>query len=276
MQERWASEHRVVRGLMMNSASPVLKFWDDESPEWPCARCGRGRIVKGSESALKVLQTADDVEAFQSDEYEPDWFDERFTLDLVCDRCGDPVVVVGLARYHREMISYDEYKEGRLLLPEMVIPPVQFFLVPKVPAELESAIQRSFKLFWSDPASSLNALRTALEMLLTDQKVSRKARIKSGPNVGKYRTLSLHDRIELYGQKHRGVALKLRAVKWLGNAGSHADGAPSSSDVLDAYTLAEDALGEVYEARSQEKERLAQSINKAKGPAKKPWKLKKV
>jgi Domain of unknown function (DUF4145) len=260
----------------MSRAVPVLKFWDDESPEWPCARCGRGRIVRGSESALKVLQTADDAVAFQSDEYEPDWFDERFTLDLVCDRCADPVVVVGLARFHREMIDHDEEKQGRLLLPEMVIPPVQFFLVPKVPKEVEWPIQRSFRLFWSDPASSLNALRSAIEMILTDQGVSQKAKVKSGKNAGSYRPLPLHERIERYGQKQPALATKLKAVKWLGNAGSHAGESPSHGDVLDAYTLTEDALGEVYEARTQEKERLAQRINKAKGPPKKPRRFRKA
>ena len=59
----------------------------------------------------------------------------------------------------------------------------------------------------------------------------------------------------------------LYALKWLGNAGSHANSEISVDDVFDAYEFMNHILNEIYEPK-QKLEKLAKEIRKKKGPVK--------
>jgi len=56
------------------------------------------------------------------------------------------------------------------------------------------------------------------------------------------------------------------AIKWLGNAGSHAEGAVTLDDVMDAYDLIDHVLQELYTQKARKAKALAKLINKKKGP----------
>lgn len=77
--------------------------------------------------------------------------------------------------------------------------------------------------------------------------------------------MTLHARIEEYRKKDPGLGDSLLAVKWLGNAGSHAT--LTRNDVFDALDMVEHVLDEVFTQRAKTVAKLAKKINKARGPA---------
>lgn len=232
------------------------------APEWPCPGCGLGLLILHGKNPLRNEETAASASTrAETDEWEADWFEERFSLHLVCNRCADPVVVTGQARHHREMVAEHEEWAGLLLDPEHVVPPLRFFSVRNLPKDVEEGLHRSFKLFWADPGSSLNALRSSLELVMTAQGIPQRRKNKRG----KYEALKLHTRIELFAAKQPRIGEAILAVKWLGNAGSHPGFTPTQRNVLEAYELVEHALIELYERRSNRLATLAKRIIKTKG-----------
>lgn len=58
------------------------------------------------------------------------------------------------------------------------------------------------------------------------------------------------------------------AVKWIGNAGSHAEKDVSADDVMDSLEMMELLLSEIYDKKSVTIKNLAKKVNKSKGPKK--------
>lgn len=85
---------------------------------------------------------------------------------------------------------------------------------------------------------------------------------------GKRQFLNLHSRIGLLPAKHSDLRDLLFAIKWLGNAGSHADSVVTLDDVMDAYELVDHVLQELYAQRAKKAKALAKLVNKKKGPKK--------
>lgn len=83
---------------------------------------------------------------------------------------------------------------------------------------------------------------------------------------GKLIFLNLHSRINLLPEKYGELKELLLAIKWLGNAGSHADSPISIDDVMDAYQLIDHVLQELYVQKGKKAKALAKLINKKKGP----------
>ena len=65
----------------------------------------------------------------------------------------------------------------------------------------------------------------------------------------------------------------MKAVKWLGNSGSHnlsdSCGSLTRSDVFDGFDLFQYVLDELYAKSSIRLKKLAKEINRRKGPARK-------
>lgn len=105
-------------------------------------------------------------------------------------------------------------------------------------------------------------MRIALEALLTELGVKRFV-VKNS----KRQFLNLHTRIGLLNAKHGDLKDLLFAIKWLGNAGSHADSEVTLDDVMDAYELIDHVLQELYAQKAKKVKALAKRVNKKKGPA---------
>ena len=67
-------------------------------------------------------------------------------------------------------------------------------------------------------------------------------------------------------QKYAHLKELLLAIKWLGNAGSHASTPLSLDDVFDAYEILEVVLNDLYENKVEFARKLAKDINKNRGP----------
>ncbi|MCC6246009.1 MAG: DUF4145 domain-containing protein [Gemmatimonadaceae bacterium] len=130
---------------------------------------------------------------------------------------------------------------------------------------MSAQVNRSFSLYWSDAKACGNAIRCAVEELLTAQRVNKSA---GKPKPGKHRQmLSLHKRIELFAKAKPDLGDKLLAIKWIGNAGSHVDPL-KKDDLLDAYEIMAFVLDELYVQRSVHVGALVRAINRNKGPRK--------
>ncbi|MFO0568032.1 MAG: DUF4145 domain-containing protein [Polyangiaceae bacterium] len=240
-----------------------VEFRVDDQPGWTCSRCGKGRLVFSEKSQLR-RQTADSSR--DEDEY-PDWEPQnqvdRFAAILTCEDCGDPVAVGGDA-HCEDFAAEDQPEDFRMVLvPTHVSPAPRIVPRPgKLPRDVEGALRRSEGLFWSDEIGCANAIRSVVEAVLTDQRVRRFATAK-----GRRVRVNLHERILEFGRtRDQPLSKAMLAVKWLGNAGSHAGGAVLKADLFDGFDLLEHVLRELYDARARRMARLARSITKARGP----------
>ena len=100
--------------------------------------------------------------------------------------------------------------------------------------------------------------------MLTDLGIKR-----SSKKDGRQYYLPLHARLSLLPEKFSELRDMLSAIKWIGNAGSHANNDVGMDDVLDIYELLEHGLQELYAKRTAKTKSLAKAINKNKGSAKK-------
>jgi hypothetical protein len=155
-----------------------------------------------------------------------------------------------------------------VFLPTFFIPSIEIFPIPtECPDEVTKEIKESFNLFWTDPPASANHIRKCIEEILTDKGVKRFGTNKKR----KQYPIMLHDRIIIFGAhtiRKKEVAEKLKAIKLLGNTGSHSDILLTTDDLLDAYEILETVLDDLYVGHAQEIKRKVIALNKTKRPIK--------
>jgi len=237
-----------------------LKF-----PSWLCPTCQSGTLSL-SKDTLKFIETGPSREAHDHEAWEPDWITERFSGLLVCQNssCGDTVSIGGETR-HVENHDWgrQEMNWDREFSPTFMSPAPPIFPVPeRCPETVAYELGKAFSLFWHDRGSCANRLRTAAEALLTERKVPQTTLNRRG----KRERISLHARIDKFKQKDAGSADYLLAIKWLGNAGSHANlDELSGDDLLNGFELFEHLIERVYVRREEHLKKMAKRINSRKG-----------
>ena len=253
------------------------EFWEralSEETRWPCPTCRLGhlRVLQGS---LKHEETVASRESRQEDDWDPDWITYRFVVLLRCDNssCAEPAVVHGEG--HTEPEDRHDPDEGwsDMFYPRFVFPCPDLFAISKAcPPQVATQIRRAFVASWGDYAACANQIRIALESLLTERGVPRYS-VKNG----RRNLLTLHARIDKFAAsasaKTKHLSDLMKAVKWLGNSGSHSlsdsSGSLTRSDVFDGFDLFQYVLDELYAKSSIRLKKLAKEINRRKGPARK-------
>ena len=211
----------------------------------------------------------------QDDDWEPDWITYRFVALLRCDNdaCADPAVVHGEGRI--QPAEWRDPDEGwaDTFYPNFVCPcPDLFTISTACPPQVAAQIRRAFVASWGDYAVCANQVRIALELLLTERGVARYS-IKNG----RRNLLTLHSRIGKFAAsasaRTKHLSDLMKAVKWLGNTGSHSlgdnSGTLARSDVFDAFDLFQYVLDELYTKKSAQLKSLARQINRRRDPARK-------
>lgn len=244
-----------------------LPFNKNKSPDWICPTCGNGALrIKDNTFHFEELTSSKN--AHNHEAWEPEWIEYVYSCLLYCSNatCSEVVANNGIGTvdwysgYDHNDTPVQEWDE--IFSPRYFEPHLKLFEYPgETPIEIASEIDQSFSLFFSNPASASNHLRISLEHLLTFLKVKRQETKK-----GKRLFLSLHRRINLIPTKFEDLKCMLLAVKWLGNAGSHAKKEITSDDVLDAYEIMDVVLREIFEEKRKKAKALAKKINKKKGP----------
>jgi hypothetical protein len=197
--------------------------------------------------------------------WEPDHIEGRFSCLADCGHCGNVVGITGAFRiqddrYYDERLGdcgdYEKYYRS-LFFTES---PLLVEIPEATPEPVVTELLASFQLFWCDPLACTNRIRSAVEKLLTEQKVPQTTGMK-----GKRHFLKLHNRIEKYHAKRSHIADALMAVKWIGNAGSHSSSV-TIEDALDGYELMDWVLGSLYARRHRRAASLTKTINRRRAP----------
>lgn len=256
-----------------------LPFW--AWPQLPCPSCDVGTL-KIDNNSISNIETRSSEAARSHEDWEPNWIVERFIAILTCTNpsCKDNVFACGKITKNLDYYPDHDGISGTQLdddyFPRFFEPPPPVFPIPsKCPKKVRSELVRAFALIWSDVDSAGNRLRVAVEALMNECKIQKKAKIKAERNKGKFRDLTLDDRIKKFGEKQDEAATHLMAIKWLGNTGSHTGLAVlTRDDLLDAFEHFEHALDLIYLKNSADLMKRAKHINELKGPIRAKSKLK--
>ena len=252
----------------MNRQVFKKSFTQDKLPEWGCPACDKG-VLKLKPNSFVDIEGAASRAFRRTDDWEPEFTDLRFSCMMICSdgNCGEGVSLSGDGCLDL-IVEYDklgfpaEHSLVSAFRPKYFWPPLNIIEIPnKTPRTISNELTQSFELFFSNPPSSANHVRIALEHILTELKVKRFAR-----RNGRQLFLNLHQRIKLLPHKHSHLGDLCLAIKWLGNAGSHSESTITLDDVMDAYEIFAVLLQELYDDRKKTAKKLAKSINKRKGP----------
>jgi hypothetical protein len=262
----------------MDRKNLTRPFSIENVPDWTCPTCGNGSllVLKDSFHKDERLHSRD----HSDDAFDPDWIEYVYSCLLRCsnETCREVVSNSGTGsvdtkNYRNHLGDWDaEYVD--LFQPKFFEPHLILMDIPtKCSTSVVNALNESFKLFFVAPSAAANSVRIAIEELLTELKVKRFKLTKpknksSSPLMEKKRQIiNLHDRIELIPAKHTELKEMLKAIKWIGNAGSHTADVITHDHVLDAYEFMEHVLAQIYSSKSKLTS-LAKKINKNKGPLK--------
>ena len=251
----------------MNRKIYKRAFTKENLPEWLCPTCQKGTLEQVKD-AFKYEETVFSKEAHGHEAWEPEWITYSYSNILKCSNsnCGEIVFNVGDGFVDWDVIQgrdgypeqvYTDYFRARYFQPPLII----FNIPDKTPDDVKESLEESFALFFSNPDSSLNHTRMALEKVLNFLKIK-----KYTNRDGKRFPISLHRRIDLLPTKYSHIKDLCLAVKWLGNAGSHSGDKTTRDDVLDAYEIMDAILYELFDNKKVKAKKLSKKINKNKGP----------
>lgn len=234
-------------------------FKRDEIPTWDCPECGATALSTIEGSFSPTYRYAIDT---SHPDFDPDWITYVFTSTLECavPSCKHRVACAGKGGVEQEYLDDGSGGSGWFdyFRPTHFEPALKIFAAPDgTPYWVEEALKESFSLFFSSPRAALNALRLALEVLLDEMDV---------PSInanGKY--IPLDGRIDELGTKYKEIVLPAKAIKWLGNDGSHSGARIRSNHVLDGYDIFEHVLEQLYPKSNATMEALVTKINADKG-----------
>jgi hypothetical protein len=236
---------------------------ESRAPNWRCPRCNGGHLRLVSESLHKAF-SGDTKEASSHEAFDADWVVNRFTALVKCDNnaCQETAAVAGRGRvvevpnWEAQEIDYEDR-----FFPSYVNPSPPIIQIPsRCPDTIVDELKLAAVALWGDPTAAASHLRAAVELLLDAQKVPKTAKGKTGRV-----RLSLHDRIVQFEKARAVQGQALRAAKWLGNAGVHAQQIQRKG-VFDMFDIIEKVLDDIYAPDGKNLAKLIAAVNKAKGP----------
>jgi len=256
----------------------------DNIPRFSCPNCGLGQLRLEKNTLTSRLPTwirklpESSLYYDENGQKEPDQNDvfENYIGEVIasfflqCDlnNCKEPVLVSGLLKHELENeYDVDQYEistcEVENFYPISFYPTLHLFEIPKkTPKKVTYELVNSFSLFWISPPACGNAIRVTVERLMDE--VNIPLTIISAK--GKETTLTLHQRIEKFGEDFKDLSDLLLAIKWIGNDASHTSDL-YHSDVVLAYELFERCLLELFEESKTERlKNFANEINTQKKP----------
>lgn len=252
-----------VGTVFMTFDRSLWREWFIILPKWPCPNCLLGELKFESHASFE-WEIPGSEKARKRPDWSPDWVVRRFSIAASCSNqdCGEGVVVTGVAGPD---VDFDE--DGNqiwveLYAPKLIYPAsIPIDLPKKLPEEVINQIKRASAQIWIDFHACANCLRSAVEALLTHQKVRRQRKKKSG---GLYR-LNLSERIDEFRKKNEQAADLLHSIRVLGNVGSHLGKTKvTRDDVLDAFEIIEHVFSILYDPKEKQIAILAKKLKAKK------------
>ena len=230
----------------------------------PCPECRVGKLQFLDKNIGTIPEETHDAEDVLNSDPDTEWVELPFFGYVLCDKCETKIVVAGKMvmgrREHQVGPEEWAYEIDKKCFPRYFErAPEIFALEDYVPTELTEVLRESFGLFWLDPASCANKIRSCVEVILNLFDVRR------FPKKGKRVPLTLGTRILEFDDQNRDVSEKLRAAKWIGNAGSH-PGVVSRSDLLDGFRILQYSITKLFSDEDDVVHGITKEINKSRKP----------
>ncbi|WP_323175995.1 DUF4145 domain-containing protein [Pantoea ananatis] len=239
-----------------------FKFFSKNSiPDWYCPACGRPTLELVPNS-FHSERTSSARHHYEADEgFCPEEDEDVFSCLLRCSQrnCLQPVAVSGDGYYERDYEnSYDgDYNYVATYRPRHFYPPLVLFTpCDNYPEKIKSQLKEISAQLPGHRQAAINALRTTLESVLDHFKI---------PREQNNRYLSLERRISMIPDPFRYVEAGFRAMKWLGNTGSHNLREVSDDDIEGACVMLNDFLLQIFRKPNDHSETIAR-LNKNHGP----------
>lgn len=245
-----------------------IRFYKKYKPEITCPNCNKGVLTLLNEN-MKIRITKDGRELENIGEYLDVTF--KFSALLICNNkfCQDVTATSGIGTVEQEYYvdegGYDDFEYKEYFLPKFFCPPLNI-INPRseYPDKVRQILVESFSLFFADTSACANKIRQVVEEILSDHDVPRLSRKNRRQNF-----ITLHKRIERFNTDYpelTDLGRSFFAIKFIGNGGSHV-GEVDKDQLLDAYTILEHALDELYYTPKVKKKisKLAKVIIKKKG-----------
>ena len=246
-------------------------FSERGAPNWPCMTCGGGHL-RIAPNTIQHGPTAHTRAGRDHPGHEPDWDELRAVALATCDNplCGEVATIVGKGEWAEDYDSYAHELNyySRFQVTHFDPSPPLIVIPLACPDAAKKEIRKAFVLAWGDPPSAANHLRTAVERVLDGLKVLKTQKASNGSR----HRLQLHYRIERIKTRHPEAHAALMAIKWLGNAGSHASDL-TQEQLLVAFDIFERALRHLFAAEDKEIRKAISKINANKGPTRTPRRL---
>jgi hypothetical protein len=226
----------------------------------PCPSCQS--VATYVKEETKTYPTHDSEVAMDLMGLEPDVLRGTVVGKCVCTRqeCQEPVYFLGSFIVNKNDLD-DPFVYEAMFTIGYFHPPIPLIRIPpKTPQKVAALLKRSFALAFTDESAAGNLLRSAIEKLLTQLKVTRYVISKKGKRV----RLDLHARIELLPQSYQAYKKQLLAIKWIGNVASHDDLDVKSLKLL--YEIVSSVLDSLYGTKQRELLREVKRVNRRKKP----------
>lgn len=240
-------------------------FYRDHPPEWICPTCGKS-VLNLNDNELHIHSSAETEQSRECDAFDFDWVQYRFTATLRCanPRCKEAVAMLG--RGHVEQ-DHTQGQDGNwevtyrdFLTPLFFEPHLKpFSILENTPEAVKNCLSQAFSLTFANRGVAANQVRVAIEALLDAHGIkseyAKGNRISLGSRISDHLTPPLTN-----------LKVKLSAVRWIGNAGSHEIDSISIDDLLDGFSLVESVLSKLYPPASRNLDSLASAIDQSKKP----------
>jgi hypothetical protein len=238
------------------------KFTLESKIEWTCPSCN-SKSLKIDKDRFYFELTANSKIDHEHEDWEPEWDKYNFIGFLRCtnELCKEIISFSGYGNIEVTGYEYDYEAEQDFpiyetcFIPQYFKPtPFAFQITLSCPYKIKEEIIKSFSLFWIDVSASANRLRIAIELIMED----------CGVTTGH----SLNKKIDKFKETEPELANYFRAIKWIGNTGSHEADSLKKQDLIDAFEILELALEKLYDSRDREEKvaNISNEINSIKKP----------
>ncbi|OFZ97309.1 MAG: hypothetical protein A3H35_13075 [Betaproteobacteria bacterium RIFCSPLOWO2_02_FULL_62_17] len=227
-----------------------------------CPHCAKSKLTpkRGADRKLVMINGLSSEQwKFHETSSEGDETEvHTFALALECTNpdCRMMTIVVGrldaYPDYNGMVREYDTTVTPRFFYPPIDVIPIQGY----IPESIRGELRRSYALYFADPASAANPLRSAIECFM-DETATIKDRNR--------KPLTLHQRLVEFKKSNADIAELLGAVKWLGNDGSHYGLGLTHDDLLKAYDVFLHAMGKWFADPELRVKTYAKHISKGRG-----------
>ncbi len=234
-------------------------FTRNSIPDWCCPDCSRATLEIIPDS-LKTHQTARARRQWGVDDnMGPEEDENVFSCLLICTHksCQQTVIVSGDGYYEHDWSEDNLSTYSQIFRPRYFHPPLSLFTrCDTYPEKIKSQLLELSAQLPGHPQAAINVIRTTLEIVLDSFDIPRN---KNG------RYLSLDKRISLIQEPYKYIEAGFRAMKWLGNTGSHNLRPVSDEDIEGACNMLDDFLLRIYTPVTDHSETISR-LNKNHAP----------